>query len=84
MKWENMETEIVVMDDRGRITIPKEIRERIKTRMLKIRVEGDKIILEPMEIDIDRYYGIFRKDPGDMDVDKVLRESLSELTRNDF
>jgi len=27
--------EIITMDDRGRITIPKEIRERIGTRTLK-------------------------------------------------
>jgi AbrB family looped-hinge helix DNA binding protein len=76
--------EIIIMDDRGRITIPKEIRERIGTRTLKIMVEGDKIVLEPVTTDIMKYYGIFRKDIGDIDVNKVLKDSLSELIKDDL
>ncbi len=31
-----------------------------------------------------KYYGIFRKDIGDINVNKVLRESLSELIKDDL
>ncbi len=71
-----MREEIVTMDDRGRITIPKEIRERVTTKTLKMKVEGDKIVLEPVITDVDKYYGLFRKDIGDVDIDEVLKESL--------
>ncbi|WP_373468865.1 AbrB/MazE/SpoVT family DNA-binding domain-containing protein [Acidianus infernus] len=53
---------ILTIDDRGRITIPKEVREVIKSRKLKLRVEDSKIVLEPIVVDVDKYYGIFRKD----------------------
>ncbi|MCI2415718.1 MAG: AbrB/MazE/SpoVT family DNA-binding domain-containing protein [Candidatus Aramenus sp.] len=79
-----MKEEIAVMDERGRITIPKEIRERIKTRKLRVRLEGNKIILEPVVEDLRKYYGVFRKDLGDADVDELLEESLSELMRDDI
>ncbi|QKR00798.1 AbrB/MazE/SpoVT family DNA-binding domain-containing protein [Metallosphaera tengchongensis] len=77
-EWVNMGEEIVTMDERGRITIPKEIRDAMKTKKLKVKLEGQNIVLEPVIEDVDKYYGFFRKDIGDIDVDKVLHESLSE------
>jgi len=74
---------ILTIDDRGRITIPKEVRELIKSKKLKLKVEGSKIILEPIVVDIDKYYGIFRKDLGNMDIDNILKEALTEVLLND-
>ncbi|MCY0883574.1 MAG: AbrB/MazE/SpoVT family DNA-binding domain-containing protein [Acidianus infernus] len=74
---------ILTIDDRGRITIPKEVREVIKSRKLKLRVEDSKIVLEPIVVDVDKYYGIFRKDLGDVDVDNLLKEALTEVLLND-
>ncbi|MUM63705.1 AbrB family transcriptional regulator [Acidianus infernus] len=51
---------ILTIDDRGRITIPKEVRELIMS------VEDSKIVLEPIVVDVDKYYGIFRKDLGNV------------------
>ncbi|MUM65877.1 AbrB family transcriptional regulator [Acidianus infernus] len=74
---------ILTIDDRGRITIPKEVRELIKSKKLKLRVEDSKIVLEPIVVDVDKYYGIFRKDLGDVDVDNLLKEALTEVLLND-
>ncbi|MDT7862364.1 MAG: AbrB family transcriptional regulator [Saccharolobus sp.] len=74
---------ILTIDDRGRITIPKEVRELIKSKKLKLKVEGSKIILEPIVVDIDKYYGIFRKDLGNVDIDNILKEALTEVLLND-
>ncbi|MEM1627323.1 MAG: AbrB family transcriptional regulator [Sulfolobaceae archaeon] len=74
---------ILTIDDRGRITIPKEVRELIKSKKLKLKVEGSKLILEPIVVDIDKYYGIFRKDLGSVNIDNVLKEALAEVLLND-
>lgn len=74
---------ILTIDDRGRITIPKEVRELIKSKKLKLKVEGSRMILEPIVVDIDKYYGIFRKDLGNVDIDNILKEALTEVLLND-
>ena len=68
----------ITIDERGRITIPKEVRERIKVRKFRLKVEQDKIILEPVSSNPEKYYGIFRKDIGNIDIDKVFEETLLE------
>jgi len=76
---------VVRVDDRGRISIPKSIRETlgIKSRqLLKIRVVGDKIVLEPLESIADKYYGIVRVGKWPADLDEFLGESV--LTLDDF
>ncbi len=84
IKWVYVGKEfILTIDDRGRITIPKEVRELIKSKKLKLRVEGSKIILESIVVDIDKYYGIFRKDLENVDIDKMLNEALTEVLLND-
>ncbi|QPG49202.1 AbrB/MazE/SpoVT family DNA-binding domain-containing protein [Saccharolobus solfataricus] len=70
---------ILTIDDKGRITIPKEVRELIKSKKLKLRVEDSKIILEPIVVDVDKYYGIFRKDLEDVDIDNLLKEAITEV-----
>jgi hypothetical protein len=59
------------------------VRELIKSKKLKLKVEGSKIILEPIVVDIDKYYGIFRKDLGNVDIDNILKEALTEVLLND-
>ncbi|WP_246252945.1 AbrB/MazE/SpoVT family DNA-binding domain-containing protein [Acidianus brierleyi] len=82
--WVNMKRELIItMDERGRVTIPKEIREKIKTKKLRLKIEGDKIILEPVNPDIEKYYGIFKNNVGNVDIDEVLEKSLTEVLKND-
>ncbi|BDC17331.1 AbrB/MazE/SpoVT family DNA-binding domain-containing protein [Acidianus sp. HS-5] len=66
----------ITVDERGRITIPKEVREQIKVRKFRLKVEQGKIILKPVSSNPEKYYGIFRKDIGNIDIDKVFEETL--------
>jgi AbrB family looped-hinge helix DNA binding protein len=74
---------ILKIDDRGRITIPKEVRELLKSKRLKLKIEDGKIILEPVVLDVNKYYGIFKKDIGDEDIDEILNKALAEVLLND-
>ena len=74
---------ILKIDDRGRITIPKEVRELLKSKRLKLKIEDGKIILEPVVLDVNEYYGIFKKDIGNEDIDEILNKALAEVLLND-
>jgi len=74
---------ILKVDDRGRITIPKEVRELLKSKRLKLKIEDGKIILEPVVLDVNKYYGMFKKDIGDEDIDEILNKALAEVLLND-
>ena len=75
---------VVTIDERGRLTIPKEVRAQIRAKKLRLRVEGERLVLEPVAEDVDKYYGVFRKDLlGDVDIDKALEEALVEVLSND-
>lgn len=48
------------------------MRELIKSKQLKLRVEGGKLVLEP--VNVDKYYGIFKNDLGkDVDIGGVIK-----------
>ena len=73
---------ILKIDDRGRITIPKEVRELLKSKRLKLKIEDGKIILEPVVLDVNKYYGMFKKDIGNEDIDEILDKALAEVLLN--
>jgi len=74
---------ILKIDDRGRITIPKEVRELLKSKRLKLKIEDGKIILEPVVLDVNKYYGMFKKDIGNEDIDEILDKALAEVLLNE-
>jgi len=74
---------ILKVDDRGRITIPKEVRGLLKSKRLKLKIEDGKIILEPVVLDVNKCYGIFKKDIGNEDIDEILNKALAEVLLND-
>lgn len=64
--------ETVKVDQKGRIIIPKNIREIIGLKegsYVKIKVHEKRIIIEPMEPIADKYFGAFKvsKWPEDLD-----------------
>lgn len=64
--------EVVKIDKKGRLLIPKDIREKagIKVESLvMIKVREKSIVLEPVEPVADKYFGAFRvaKWPEDLD-----------------
>ena len=51
------------VDEKGRIIIPKEIRETAKLKegsYVTIKTKGRTIIMEPLEPVADKYYGAFK------------------------
>jgi AbrB family looped-hinge helix DNA binding protein len=63
---------IVKVDQKGRIIIPRDIRETSNLKegsCLTMRTEGKTIIIEPIEPVADKYYGAFKitKWPENMD-----------------
>jgi len=55
--------ETVKVDGKGRVVIPKILREKASIReggYVKIRAEGKAIIIEPVESIADKYYGAFK------------------------
>ncbi len=69
---------IVSMDPQGRIYIPAEIRNKIRSKKFELTVEGDKIILKPIKKKIEEYYGIAKVDRH-LTVEEI-EEKAKELT----
>ena len=51
-----------MIGNKGRSTIPKEVRALIRGEKLRLGVEGGSLVLELVAEDIDKYYGAFRWD----------------------
>jgi AbrB family looped-hinge helix DNA binding protein len=76
-----MKLETVKVDEKGRVIIPKSLREKAKVKergYVKMKAEGKTIIIEPVESIADKYYGAFKieKWPEDLDefIVKVMRK----------
>jgi len=75
---------VVRIDSKGRILIPKDIREALRIRerqLLRMKVVDDKIILEPIENVTDKYYGIVEVKKWPRDLDEFLSEAIQEWWR---
>jgi len=69
------------MDDRGRIVVPKHLREKIglkKGGYVKIWVKNNTIIIEPLESIADKYLGKFKIKNWPRDLDKFIEEAVKE------
>ena len=76
--------EVVRVDSRGRIVIPKHVRETLgieEGSLLRLRVSGRTIVLEPIESTANRYYGAIRVRRWPRDLDEFLSEVLAEWWR---
>ena len=66
---------IVRVDEKGRVVIPKSIREKVKLKgenYVNVRVEGRTIVLEPLESIADKYFGAFRISRWPKDLDEFI------------
>jgi len=66
---------IVRVDERGRVVIPKSIREKAKLKAgnyVNVRVEGRSIIMEPLESIADKYFGAFKVSRWPEDLDEFM------------
>lgn len=69
------------VDGKGRIMIPKKIREKMELKegsRLTMKVEGNTIIIKPMKPVADRYYGAFKVNRWPDDVDEFVVEVMKK------
>ncbi len=55
--------ELVVVDERGRITLPSKIRKKVKITkgsILSVDIRGDEIILRKVERVSEKFAGVFK------------------------
>ena len=68
-----MSGELIKMDEKGRILIPLKIRRRLGMKnLVRIRVEGEKVVLEPVPDPLDIIRGLVIK--GTEDVEREIRD----------
>ena len=77
---------IVSMDSQGRIYIPSEIRRKIRSKKFELTVEDDKIVLKPIKINIEKYYGIVKVDRHLTveEIEKIAEELTLKAVRDEL
>ncbi|ARM76686.1 AbrB/MazE/SpoVT family DNA-binding domain-containing protein [Acidianus manzaensis] len=80
-----MEYEVRV-DEKGRILIPKEVREKLNiTNVVKLKVENNMIIIQSKDKYkiLDKYAGYFNVNWSEFtqDVDELLNEAIDERSK---
>ncbi len=75
---------MVRVDEKGRILIPKSIREATGIRerqLVRIRVVNGKIVLEPLRDVADEFYGAIRVEKWPRDLDEFVNEAIRRWWR---
>lgn len=80
----NMVEAIVKVDERGRVLIPANIRKMLKIKsVMKLVVEGDKIVLKPLEDPLKQIEELVVKGVKDVEVEipQLRRVAEEELLK---
>ena len=73
--------EISFIDKKGRILIPKNLRKEANLeigKVVRLKIENGKIIIEGLEDVAKRYYGVFKVDKWPKDLDEFLVEAVKK------
>jgi AbrB family looped-hinge helix DNA binding protein len=76
-----MTTEVVQIDKKGRLLIPKKLREKAGIEeggLVRLRAEERGIIIEPVESVADKYFGAFKVERWPDDLDEFLIRVMKE------
>jgi AbrB family looped-hinge helix DNA binding protein len=71
--------EIVKVDKKGRLVIPKRLREKAKVKeggYVRMRADEKSIIIEALEPIADKYLGVFKVDKWPEDLDEFVVEVM--------
>jgi len=74
-------TVVVRVDEKGRVVIPKNIREKAKMKKggyVKIIAKEKSIIIEPLEPFADKYFGAFKIDKWPENLDEFAVEVIKK------
>jgi AbrB family looped-hinge helix DNA binding protein len=69
------------LDDKGRVRIPKQIREVAQLKegsCVNIKAKGKTIIIELAEPVADKYYGVFTVEKWPEDMDRLVEEEMQK------
>jgi AbrB family looped-hinge helix DNA binding protein len=69
------------LDDKGRVRIPKQIREVAQLKegsCVNIKAKGKTIIIELVEPVADKYYGAFKVEKWPEDMDRFVEEAMQK------
>ena len=72
-------TEIIRVDNKGRLLIPKALREKAEITegsYVKIESMGNRLILEPTESTAQKYHGIFKTGNLPQDLDQYVEGGI--------
>lgn len=75
-----MEHTVLSLSERGQLTIPKKIRNKITVKRFVCRLEGDRIILEPLQTreeffkELDEIEKKWEKHGGGLTLDEVKKK----------
>ncbi|WP_338598806.1 AbrB/MazE/SpoVT family DNA-binding domain-containing protein [Sulfolobus tengchongensis] len=78
-----MEYEVRV-DEKGRILIPKEVRDKLNlSSKVKLIVEDDKIIIKKVDKEkiLEEFAGKFKINWNNIDLEKVYKEAVDERSK---
>ena len=73
--------EIVRVDERGRILIPKKIRERVNVKegvYVSVKVEGGSVVIQPVEPVAEKFFGAFKIARWPEDLDEFMVRAIRE------
>jgi looped-hinge helix DNA binding domain, AbrB family len=76
-----MTAEVVRIDRKGRLLIPKKLREKAGIEeggLVRLRAEKRGIIIEPVESVADKYFGAFKVERWPDDLDEFLIRVMKE------
>ena len=71
-------TEIVKVDRKGRVLIPKTLRAKAAIEeggYVKVEADEKRIVIEPLEPVAEKYYGAFKVESWPDDLDEYIEEA---------
>jgi len=81
IEYSGMKNAVVRMDRKGRLVIPKKLREElgiVDECYVEVSIERDKIVLKPIKSIADKYFGVFKVDKWPKDLDEFLAKEVTK------
>ena len=72
---------IVRVDSKGRVLIPKGLRESVgisEKGLVKVYVKNGKVIVEPLGSVADKFFGYFKVEKWPKDLDEFVAEAIKK------
>ena len=74
-----MESVVAKVDKKGRLVIPKRLREElgiVDECYVEVSTKGNKIVLKPVKSIADEYFGVFKVEKWPEDLDEFMTKEV--------